>query len=30
MDVRWRPPSAVAIVTHLVTQSLCVEDGLFA
>jgi hypothetical protein len=21
MDVRWRPPIAVAIVTHLVTQS---------
>jgi hypothetical protein len=22
VDVRWRPPSAVAIVTHLVTRSL--------
>ena len=30
MNVRWRPPSAVAIVTHLATQSLCVVDGLFA
>ena len=30
MDVRRRPPSAVAIVTRLVTQSLCVLDGLFA
>ena len=25
-----RPPLAVAIVTHLVTQSFCVVDGLFA
>ena len=23
MDVRYRPPLAVAIVTHLVTQSVC-------
>lgn len=30
MDVRQRPPSAVVIVTHLVTESLCVLDGLLA
>ena len=30
VGVRWRPPSAVAIVTHFVTQPSCVRGRLLA